>query len=280
MKAASDGDKNVRCVACKQTIKRESISAHLKSASHRKCAEVLEATKNEAREQARAEEAEREHIEFIQLEASRSVPMDTKTGASRPGCMNTTTEKSAAERAIWENFEREGADFTMDDGGIAQSERQRAQWREEIKTFGIWNPERSAAELGFQIGSDAGSQAEDILGLGAIAEEDAFLADLLSNNARAYSLLYWPANGVLSGHFCTLQTSMHLTQRMSYTQTLKMQRLRMCHRTILTLRTFRIPIIQYVHLICILASRANRYWFSASDVLDGYHGQHPSHPHL
>ncbi|KAH9847978.1 hypothetical protein C2E23DRAFT_740580 [Lenzites betulinus] len=86
--------------------------------------------------------------------------------------------------AVWDTFVREGADFTMDDGGAGQSEKQRGQLGEEIETFGIWNPKGSAGELGFQIGKE-GSQDEDLLELGAIAEEDAFLADLLSNNARA-----------------------------------------------------------------------------------------------
>ncbi|KAL1939056.1 hypothetical protein VTO73DRAFT_10316 [Trametes versicolor] len=178
MQAVSEGDKkNVQCVACKQILKRESISAHLKSASHRKCVEVSEAAQNEAREQVRAEDAEREQIEFAQLEAAKHVAMDTGVGNMR------TTHKSHKERALWEIFEREGADFTMDDGGLEQSAKWRAQLAEEIETFGIWNPGRSAGELGFQIGQD-GSPNEELLGLGAIAEEDAFLADLLSNNAH------------------------------------------------------------------------------------------------
>ncbi|KAL1942832.1 hypothetical protein VTO73DRAFT_5072 [Trametes versicolor] len=181
MRAASASDeKNVRCLPCKQTLKRESIYAHLKSASHHKCVEVSEAAENEAREQSRAEDAEREQIEFVQLEAGRlaAMPVDTEMGN-----MKTTAQKSREERTLWETFEREGADFTMDDGGVEASAKRRAELAEEIATFGIWNPGRSAGELGFRIGPD-GSPDEDLLGLGAIAEEDAFLADLLSNNAR------------------------------------------------------------------------------------------------
>lgn len=78
----------------------------------------------------------------------------------------------------------------MGDGGVAEAAKLRERLYKEIEMFGIWDARRSAAQLGFQFGTDS-SQDNDPLGLAAIAEEDAFLDDLLAENARECLTLYY-----------------------------------------------------------------------------------------
>ncbi|KAI1786130.1 hypothetical protein LXA43DRAFT_1065353 [Ganoderma leucocontextum] len=95
---------------------------------------------------------------------------------------------SAQEDAMWEDFIENGADFTIDDDEVS-SLRERKRVEEAVETFGIWDTECSAFKLGFQFGKEL-SQEERLIGLAAIPEEDAFLADLLSTTLDGLSGLH------------------------------------------------------------------------------------------
>lgn len=191
-KVVTDGT-HVVCLICDQTIKRESISAHIKSVGHKKNTNVQEMANAElARVDAiqQAEAREREQVQFAQLEDLELRLKGTLGAQNQPKepvisqdfSQAPSVQKSSEETQIWEDFIANGADFTMDMEGPDQAAKEHACLEEEIKTFGLWNAQRSAAELGFQIGTEA----EDALGLdaAAAAEEDVFLVDLFTKNNR------------------------------------------------------------------------------------------------
>ena len=138
--------------------------------------QAAEAERARRQEEARAaEEARREEY------ATLRQPQATEAGAAEQARLT-----SAREETLWESLVQNGADFTMEADVDAEEMKARAQLNEDIDTFGIWNPTRAAADLGFQFGPEPDAPSE-LMGVRITPEEDAFLADLLAQTGTLHS---------------------------------------------------------------------------------------------
>ncbi|KAJ3002188.1 hypothetical protein NUW54_g5983 [Trametes sanguinea] len=191
------GQDTLQCTLCSQSLKRDSLNGHLKSAGHKKS----EAHHEEAAARAREREtqqsvsvAAKEAIEYAMLtdlpalcEPSRS---QSSGAASRSDAHagQVSARPSAQEETLWSNLEQDHSDLALDiDGGTAVR-RNQEQLEEGISTYGLWNPTRAASDLGFLFGKEpsqppdeAAPEALDDTLSSAPREEDSFLAELLGN---------------------------------------------------------------------------------------------------
>ena len=106
---------------------------------------------------------------------------------SKAGVAKQPRQPSAREEALWKSLVENGADFTMEADIDGEETKGRAQLHEEIDVFGIWNPTRAAADLGFQFGPETDASSE-LLGVRVTPEEDAILADLLVQTGTSRSV--------------------------------------------------------------------------------------------
>jgi hypothetical protein len=166
----------VKCTICpshRPWIDRKNLGTHLVSEQHKKCVEAIQeaaihqeavSTAREADLQARREAENvsvglhQVHFDDHQMSEVSRVP-------------------SAAETAMWEDFEMNGAEFTA--GSDAEAE-ERDRYEKQEQEFGVWNSDTMAGELGgFGDGDEfpVARPQED--------EDEEILSDIL-HNAREF----------------------------------------------------------------------------------------------
>lgn len=150
-------------------LKKKSSVSHLKSKDHQKAVREYEdrqARINNINRRIQEENQRKTHRE------TRLVPLELLRRHEETGSVHNT--RSAAEEQFLENLRWESSEIQFDAGEdphAASIEAER-RWQAQVREFGIWDPHKTARELGFRVEETVAGSMEN--------EEDQLLSDLLA----------------------------------------------------------------------------------------------------
>ncbi|KAJ7670812.1 hypothetical protein DFH06DRAFT_1320737 [Mycena polygramma] len=163
----------VQCKVCATGVPDElrvwmapkSAVKHLASDDHKKSLELLEDLRRRRQEMEREREAESAAKDL------RALAFAVPSNVQGPIARQSSSGQSLAEKEMWADYAANGAEF--DAGDDAEDEhKQQERLRDEARTFGLWNPEKAARELGLGDDDVAGEIVRE-------DEEEDFLAEII-----------------------------------------------------------------------------------------------------
>ncbi|KAJ7088921.1 hypothetical protein C8R44DRAFT_836011 [Mycena epipterygia] len=159
----------VQCKVCAtgEWIAERSAAKHLQGQDHLKNVDLVEIERKRELEKDRQAESAATELRSIDFAPHRSAT--GPIASTSVGCHG----KSAAEDEMWQDYATNGATFSA--GDLADDvQMQHERLRQEADSFGFWNPEGVARDLGFGTADVEGQIiAED--------EEEDFLAEIMRN---------------------------------------------------------------------------------------------------
>ncbi|KAJ6563160.1 hypothetical protein B0H10DRAFT_1966257 [Mycena sp. CBHHK59/15] len=163
----------VQCKVCAAGVPEErriwmapkSAMKHLGSEDHKKALDLLEDLRR------RREELDKERRAESAAKDLRALAFAAPSDVRGPVRMASSSGVSLAEKEMWADYAMNGAEF--DAGDDAEDDHARHErLREEARTFGLWNPDKVARQLGLGDEDVAAEILEE-------DEEEDFLADIM-----------------------------------------------------------------------------------------------------
>ncbi|KAJ6586774.1 hypothetical protein B0H10DRAFT_1961558 [Mycena sp. CBHHK59/15] len=119
----------------------KSAMKHLGSEDHKKALDLLEDLRQ------RREELDKERCAESAAKDLRALAFAAPSDVQGPVQMASSSGVSLAEKEVWADYAMNGAEF--DAGDDAEDDHARHErLREEARTFGLWNPDKVARQLG------------------------------------------------------------------------------------------------------------------------------------